>query len=288
MTHRPVRHALMPRSVALRRLRQAAFVTRHSRLRQVEPSAATSLATRPRWAHRPPFHPHGWVLNSRTQESGVGWCAPSSPTNGSRSRLWRIFRDADQPGRSTVPRVRRRTCTDFALIYRSVGAGEIIHGMCARTPKSRTKPPPPDGPAVVRSDATQNAATGGPNTNTNNASQSPGRRRSSKGVHGGQTIEVEGGTSYDAIHGPDDDHATSGLRPAAQLRSGVDLAPDLVPLLPAARAARDQLLREGVTISRDALAQRLRRDGNAIRNNRVSELLAALKFETLHSPRLHS
>nr|WP_221378333.1 DUF2637 domain-containing protein [Actinoplanes polyasparticus] len=60
---------------------------------------------------------------------------------------------------------------------------------------------------------------------------------------------------------------------------GVDLAPDLVPLLPAARTARDELIREGRTVSRDALAQRLRRNGAAIRNNRVSELLNALRRE---------
>ncbi|MET0494325.1 MAG: hypothetical protein ABW000_14455 [Actinoplanes sp.] len=60
---------------------------------------------------------------------------------------------------------------------------------------------------------------------------------------------------------------------------GVDFAPDLVPLLPAARTARDELIREGRAVSRDALAQRLRRNGAAIRNNRVSELLNALRRE---------
>jgi hypothetical protein len=59
----------------------------------------------------------------------------------------------------------------------------------------------------------------------------------------------------------------------------VDLAPDLVPLLPAARTARDELRGEGRTVSRDALAHRLRRNGTAIRNNRVSELLNALRRE---------
>jgi hypothetical protein len=59
----------------------------------------------------------------------------------------------------------------------------------------------------------------------------------------------------------------------------VDLAPDLVPLLPAARAARDELLSEGRTVSRDAFAHRLRRNGTAIRNDRVSELLNALRRE---------
>lgn len=62
---------------------------------------------------------------------------------------------------------------------------------------------------------------------------------------------------------------------------GVDLASDLAPLLPAARTARDELIREGRTVSRDALAQRLRRNGHAIRNNRVSELLNALRREEL-------
>lgn len=58
-----------------------------------------------------------------------------------------------------------------------------------------------------------------------------------------------------------------------------NLAADLIPLLPTARAARDELLNEGAAVNRDALAQRMRRHGTAIRNNRVSELLAALKAE---------
>ncbi len=62
---------------------------------------------------------------------------------------------------------------------------------------------------------------------------------------------------------------------------GLDLGPDLVPLLPAARTARDELIGEGRTVSRDALAQRLRRNGHAIRNNRVSELLNALRREEM-------
>ncbi|MDG4764479.1 DUF2637 domain-containing protein [Solwaraspora sp. WMMD406] len=61
---------------------------------------------------------------------------------------------------------------------------------------------------------------------------------------------------------------------------GPDLPPDLVPLLPAARAARDELTREGQTVSRDALARRLRRNGHSIRNSGVSQMLAALRRET--------
>ncbi|MFG1902472.1 DUF2637 domain-containing protein [Micromonospora carbonacea] len=59
----------------------------------------------------------------------------------------------------------------------------------------------------------------------------------------------------------------------------VDLAPDLVPLLPVARAARDELTREGQTVSRDALARRIRQNGHSIRNSAVSELLATLRQE---------
>ena len=57
------------------------------------------------------------------------------------------------------------------------------------------------------------------------------------------------------------------------------VAADLVALLPAARAARDDLLREGRAVGRDALAARLRREGHSIRNTRVSELIAILKAE---------
>jgi hypothetical protein len=64
---------------------------------------------------------------------------------------------------------------------------------------------------------------------------------------------------------------------------GAELAADLVPLLPAARAARDELVDEGRTVSRDALARRMRRRGHSIRNNRVSELLAALRHEAAPS-----
>ncbi|MFI1989730.1 hypothetical protein [Actinoplanes sp. NPDC020271] len=58
-----------------------------------------------------------------------------------------------------------------------------------------------------------------------------------------------------------------------------ELSDDLVPLLPAARAARDQLVAAERSVSRDALAQQMRGNGHAIRNNRVSELLNALRRE---------
>lgn len=79
---------------------------------------------------------------------------------------------------------------------------------------------------------------------------------------------------------PDADHLDDYPNNESDAGQGSDFAADLVPLLPAARAARDELVREGRTVSRDALASRLRRNGHTIRNNRVSELLAALRDET--------
>ncbi|MDG4793499.1 DUF2637 domain-containing protein [Micromonospora sp. WMMD1082] len=54
---------------------------------------------------------------------------------------------------------------------------------------------------------------------------------------------------------------------------------DLAPLLVAARAARDELIRDRQTVSRDALARRLRQNGHSIRNSAVSQLLATLRRE---------
>lgn len=65
----------------------------------------------------------------------------------------------------------------------------------------------------------------------------------------------------------------------SQDNGAVELSPELVPLLPAARAARDDLLNAGSTLSRDALAAQLRHNGTPIRNTKVSELLSALKTE---------
>ncbi|GIJ49774.1 hypothetical protein Val02_66600 [Virgisporangium aliadipatigenens] len=56
-------------------------------------------------------------------------------------------------------------------------------------------------------------------------------------------------------------------------------ADGLDSLFAAARTARDQLLREGHPLSRDALAKEMRRNGHAVRNNRASELLALLRKE---------
>jgi hypothetical protein len=56
--------------------------------------------------------------------------------------------------------------------------------------------------------------------------------------------------------------------------------PDVADLLPAARAARDGLLRDGRPVTRDALAARLRASGQPVRNARLTALLRALRAET--------
>ncbi|MGY3516514.1 DUF2637 domain-containing protein [Micromonospora sp. PTRAS2] len=102
---------------------------------------------------------------------------------------------------------------------------------------------------------------------------------------------AHGGTP-DAAGSRDDAQETDGSETDADLDAepddddpsdetdDIDLAPDLVPLLPAARTARDELTREGHTVSRDALARRLRQNGHSIRNSAVSQLLATLRQET--------
>ncbi|GAB1641517.1 DUF2637 domain-containing protein [Krasilnikovia sp. MM14-A1259] len=78
---------------------------------------------------------------------------------------------------------------------------------------------------------------------------------------------------------PDDEEDQTDDDQDDDTDDGASLDADLVPLLPAARQARDELLREGRAVSRDALARRLRRNGTAIRNDRVSELLRELRRE---------
>lgn len=54
---------------------------------------------------------------------------------------------------------------------------------------------------------------------------------------------------------------------------------DVAALLPAARRARDGVLGQGRSLTRDTLAEQLRRDGHPMRNARVSLLLAMLRAE---------
>jgi hypothetical protein len=96
-------------------------------------------------------------------------------------------------------------------------------------------------------------------------SDSAHRRAPAAGLHPGLGDDVD--TDLEHRDGADD-----------RLRADTGgLAADLALLLPAARAARDELIREGRVVSRDALARRMRRNGHSIRNNRVSELLAELR-----------
>lgn len=81
-------------------------------------------------------------------------------------------------------------------------------------------------------------------------------------------------------------------RPAVRKRTpGVDAASGAVPcvppitdLLPAARAARDSLHREGHRLTRDGLVARLRDNGHPVRNSRLTPLLQALRSESTTPP----
>jgi hypothetical protein len=64
-------------------------------------------------------------------------------------------------------------------------------------------------------------------------------------------------------------------------RWGTGTAADVAALLPVARAARDHLSEMGAVLTCDSLAAQLRRDGHAMRNARVSQLLTALKHEAI-------
>ncbi|MBN1173818.1 MAG: DUF2637 domain-containing protein [Micromonosporaceae bacterium] len=91
-------------------------------------------------------------------------------------------------------------------------------------------------------------------------------------------VDIPHSLSSRAIGDQADSHSNPEGPPRVNGEDSV-LPTDLAAILPAARAARDDLVREGRAVSRDALAARLRRDGHAIRNTRVSELIAVLKTE---------
>lgn len=77
----------------------------------------------------------------------------------------------------------------------------------------------------------------------------------------------------------------AGLVPGDRARL-VD-ASAVAGLLPAARRTREALSRNGRALSRDALADAMRRDGQALSNGRASWLLKILRAEDitrLHQP----
>ncbi len=59
----------------------------------------------------------------------------------------------------------------------------------------------------------------------------------------------------------------------------IDDLPPAAALLPAARLARDELHRDGLALTRDALAARLRRHGHPVRNASLTSLLRDLRRE---------
>ena len=85
--------------------------------------------------------------------------------------------------------------------------------------------------------------------------------------------------------------ATSSPAPAARIaarsaprtRTGTRTVPpaatDITALLPAARAAREDLTKDGHPVTRDAIAARLRQAGHPVRNARLTPLMQALRHD---------
>jgi len=74
--------------------------------------------------------------------------------------------------------------------------------------------------------------------------------------------------------------ARTGTRPAPRTGTGTPTGTDITALLPAARAARDDLTRDGLPATRDAIATRLRQAGHPVRNARLTPLMQALRHDT--------
>ena len=117
--------------------------------------------------------------------------------------------------------------------------------------------------------------------------------KSSVGSHNGHKVSDPGGKPPSMPLAPQPSHAgpaqaaasvsltpDSDGAPESDAAPNLDADPDLVALLPAARAARDELLHQGRSLSRDSLARQLRRRGHTIRTARVSDLLTLLKNDT--------
>jgi hypothetical protein len=80
-----------------------------------------------------------------------------------------------------------------------------------------------------------------------------------------------------------------GRAGTAASQRATDQGTGIAALLPAARAARDGLQRDGRPLTRDALAAWLRQNGHPVRNSRLTPLLHALRNEaTPKSPHGHS
>jgi len=120
------------------------------------------------------------------------------------------------------------------------------------------------------------------------ASARPTRRRQARRPRSEEdavrpaTISMRADPAPVGAVGPD------GHRPVTRSRGlghpdGTGIVPntaaDATDLLQAARAAHDDLCRDGRPLTRDALAARLRRDGHHIRNTRLTPLLHALREE---------
>ncbi|MDI5939684.1 MULTISPECIES: DUF2637 domain-containing protein [unclassified Micromonospora] len=179
---------------------------------------------------------------------------------------------------------------DGLIIVASVSLVELAARRREAEPQPHTVPAeasaaPPPGQPIASAPAKPTPGTSDTSPPRQSPLSEPPPREVDESAHGrtpgfagsqDDAQEAEGSeTDSDLDAEPDDDNPfdeTDGI--------DVDLAPDLVPLLPAARTARDELTREGRTVSRDALARRLRQNGHSIRNSAVSQLLATLRQET--------
>jgi hypothetical protein len=132
-------------------------------------------------------------------------------------------------------------------------------------------PPPPDSPVEF------------PPANDEAAPEHPNHPPTTASGSGSGSESGIGNEPLDRDDSEDQYHDRNDREDDEEDQDGEEFDADdnahLVLLLPAARAARNELLAEGRTVSRDALAHRLRHNGTAIRNSRVSELLNALRRE---------
>jgi hypothetical protein len=112
------------------------------------------------------------------------------------------------------------------------------------------------------------------------ASPSPARpaRRPDSGTESGPPAKTPGVVRshprphvYHPAQGPASAATASGTVPRADA--------SVVALLPAARAAGEELARDGLALTRDGLAARLRQHGYPVRNARLTPVLRALRAE---------
>lgn len=97
------------------------------------------------------------------------------------------------------------------------------------------------------------------------------------GAHGD---DGAGRMGAEPVPGDDGPSVGTGQACRGEVSAGPDME-DVMALLPAARAARDALVADGVSVSRQALARQLRSDGHRVSNAKASILLREVDGPTL-------